>query len=387
MLNRFRIPTSLWCALVLAFGYTTGMQLGKVSPYVDRLGAELGMGLTTAGWLTSLLALFVAIAAAATGRFVARIGVVPGLKIGAALMVLGAIAVVAAADPAYLLAARTIEAAGYVFAVVAAPAFLATAAPPSARTMLLALWGSVVPVGFALANLLAAGLPHATPLAYAFVAFTLPLTLFAIPLLTMAERPCASAQTTAEHESQGQIAWVPVFGFGSYVYLSMGFFAFLPTFLNGRPGALLPASAVALLVPLGNFATAALLARWRAVHPLAIAAAGFAGLAGASCFIFASGPSGAAAMAWYALSAGICSSCLFAAIPRMTSSASSATRTIGAIAQAGGIATLLGPPIAGTLIEHLGWSALAGSFVMVALVQLVAMLAAIRRSRRVAWCS
>ena len=76
MLNGMRSPIWLSCLVVLAFGYTTGMQLGKVAPYVDRLEADLGVGLTYSGLLTSVLAVFVAAAAASVGRLIARIGAV-----------------------------------------------------------------------------------------------------------------------------------------------------------------------------------------------------------------------------------------------------------------------------------------------------------------------
>ena len=74
---------------VLVFGFCTGMQLAKVAPYVDRLGAEFGLGLTFAGWLTSVLAVFVALGAIPAGALVARTGTLVWLKASAVVMVAG----------------------------------------------------------------------------------------------------------------------------------------------------------------------------------------------------------------------------------------------------------------------------------------------------------
>jgi MFS family permease len=105
-----RVLPWLSCLVVLAFGYTTGMQLGKVSPYVDRLEADLGLGLVWSGWLTSMLAIFVAIAAAPAGRLIARTGTVAALKAAALIMAIGAILFGIVSGPGWLLAARAVEA-------------------------------------------------------------------------------------------------------------------------------------------------------------------------------------------------------------------------------------------------------------------------------------
>jgi MFS family permease len=375
MLNRISALPWLSCLVVLAFGYTTGLQLGKVSPYVDRLEADLGLGLVWSGWLTSVLAIFVAIAAAPAGRLIARTGTVTALKAGALIMAIGAILFGTVSGPGWLLAARAVEAAGYVLAVVAAPAYLATSAPGRLKTAFLAVWGSVVPVGFALANLLAASLADLTSLSNAFLVFAVPLAVFALLVLTMeqsnvAERPGAEPRSA----SDGAIAWMLVLGFGAYVYLSMGFFTFLPNFIHSQPYDSIPPGVVALFVPAGSFAAATVLARLHGQSVLLVAMTGFLSIAGSACSVFSTEAHGGIAMAIYAFSCGICASSLFASVPLLAGTQRSSARTIGAMAQAGGVATLIGPPVAGSIIGNFGWPALAGSFVAVALIETAAIL-------------
>jgi MFS family permease len=376
MLNR-NFPPWLSGLVVLAFGYATGMQLAKVSPYVDRLQADLGLGLSYAGWLTSVLALFVAITAAPAGRLIARIGAVTGLKAGAVIMVIGAILFGTVSGPGFFLAARAVEAAGYVLAVVAAPAYLATSAPGRLKSMLLALWGSVVP---ALANLLAGSLPELIGLSDAFLVFAIPLAAFALLVLTMAGPSDMSARPgAAPHSaSDGPIAWALVFGFALYVYLSMGFFTFLPKLIHSRPDGQFSPGIVALSVPAGSYIAATVLASLRGLSVLLLAMTSFLSIAGAACLVFSTGMAGGVAMTIYAFFCGICASSLFASVPLLAATQMSSTRTVGAIAQAGGIATLLGPPIAGSIIEDFGWPALAGTFVVVALIGTAAILTTIR---------
>jgi cyanate permease len=366
-----RVLPWLSCLVVLAFGYTTGMQLGKVSPYVDRLEADLGLGLVWSGWLTSMLAIFVAIAAAPAGRLIARTGTVAALKAAALIMAIGAILFGIVSGPGWLLAARAVEAAGYVLAVVAAPAYLATSAPGRLKTAFLALWGSVVPVGFALANLLAASLTDLTSLSNAFLVFAVPLAVVALLMLTMGQSADIAERQGAEPRSapNGAIAWVLVLGFGAYVYLSMGFFTFLPKFIHSQPYEQLPPGVVALFVPAGSFMAAAVLTKLRGQAVLLLAMAGFLSIAGSACLVFSAEAHGGIAMAMYAFSCGVSASSLFASIPLLAGTPTSSARTIGALAQAGGMATLVGPPLAGSIIEGFGWPALAGSFVAVALIE------------------
>ena len=54
------------------------------------------------------------------------------------------------------------------------------------------------------------------------------------------------------------------------------------------------------------------------------------------------------------------SSGLFASLPSLTADRGSSAIALGLLAQAGGIGTLVGPPIAGWAIESAGWGAMGG---------------------------
>lgn len=384
------VPAWLSCLAVLAFGFGINLQLAKFAPYVDRLGTDLGIGLTYAGWLTSLMAVFVALGASAAGSLIGRVGTLTALFASAAVLMAGALLMAVVTAPAAMLTVRALEAIGYVFAVVAAPAYLALAAPGRLKPVFLALWGSVVPVGFALANLLAGGLPANIALSSAFLWFTVPLAATALLMIALVRRPIppgVGAEPAVAAGRKDPIAWVLALGFGLYVYLSIAFFTFQPTFADAHPGPGLSPGVIAMIVPVGSLSTALILARWRRLPVLGLTAASLLLLAVSGAFVFVSGLSGAIAMPVYAFASGISASCLFAAVPAVTRSRRSATRTIGAVAQAGGIATLVSPPIAGSIIEHAGWSALAVSFVAVAVIAVIQVLASMRVRRAEVRCA
>lgn len=156
--------------------------------------------------------------------------------------------------------------------------------------------------------------------------------------------------------------------FGFYVILSIAFFAFLPA-AAVRDGATLLVSAglVALLVPVGN-AIAGLAMRGRALRAAALlSAGGFAVSAATAVPAFVSGDPIVAtlAAALFAIAGGVTASALFASVPFIVPGQGSASVVIGVICQAGGIATLFAPPLAGYVIEGYGWAAL-GWFLLAA---------------------
>lgn len=359
----------LSCIVVLLLGFCAGMQLGKIAPIVGYFSGVHAYSLTVIGWLTALIGLFVALAAIPTARLIDRVGTVGALKAGAIILTVGA-ALLALVDTLTLhLAARVIEAIGYVPLVIAAPAYLATRSRPSQRPVLLALWGSFVPVGYALANIQASfvigALGEAASLATAAL-------MLAIVTLATVWTVRDTAQTShhedrrnaqsPKQENRGALrsAILLATGFGIYVLLQMGFFTFLPAFIEiaPEPRTLSPA-AIALFVPAGNLIAALLLvvlpARSSAL--LAVLAMALSVLAASFLFRTESPPVGIAYAA-FSLLGGIMASCVFGSIPQAISGRLSAALVIGLIAQAGGIGTIGGPPLAGYLLDMFGWGAL-----------------------------
>lgn len=88
------------------------------------------------------------------------------------------------------------------------------------------------------------------------------------------------------------------------------------------------------------------------------------------------------AVATFAFAGGLAASSLFASVALIENGKDSATALVGAVAQAGGIATVFGPPLAGYWIESFGRTALSLSFATAALVAAVVIVALVLDVRR-----
>jgi MFS family permease len=350
-------------ALLLA-GILAGTQLGKIAPLVPWFRDEVGFSLVLIGWLTSAIGVFVAIAAFPAGISIGRFGARSSFIGGSVVLALGGVLIAFAGTPVLILAARLIEGLGYLVLVVAIPALLNSISPPSWRAPALAVWGGFVPVGFAIADFLSLGvLPVVGPqlfLLIAIIAFALPAAVASPLVLGIADYDDAPAD-----RREGLVAatlTLPVvlvaLGFGIYVILSVGFFTFMPAYIGGAGAALLlPAGVVALLVPIGN-ALAGWLVRGRdAAFVAMLAGFGFAvtALAAVPAYSGAGAAPMTVAMVLVAISGGVIASALFADIPFILPENGSAAVAIGLVAQSGGIATVIGPPLAGYVIETHGW--------------------------------
>jgi len=354
----------LLLALLLLSGVMAGAQLGKIAPLVPWLQVEGGLSLTQAGWLASLIGLFVALAALPAGWAIARWGARQSFALGSALQLGGALMLVFFAGGASgawgWLAARLVEGLGYLVLVIATPALLAQLAKPAWRAAALALWGGFVPLGFATADFLAlALLPWPGPRAFLLTVAVLfglfaGLSIILLPHVPDADRPGSDEGAAKSGWALGRPAWSLAASFGLYVVSSVAFFAFLPTFV-GQAGhnVAISAGVIALTVPLGNVLAGLLLqgrgaraAAWLALAGLILGAIGVL-----AAF---SGSGGAAALVVAAAAGGLAASALFAAIPA-AAGLGSAALVLGLVAQAGGIGTLVGPPLGGWTVETGGW--------------------------------
>lgn len=372
------------CILVLILGFCAGLQLGKIAPITGFLQTHHEYSLTTIGWITALIGAFVALAALPAAKFIDRIGPVSALRGGAIILTIGAALLAASTGLFPHLAARTVEAVGYVLLVIAAPAYLATHASPRHSPAMLALWGSFVPVGYALANVQAAFVVNA----YGHTAFlysaALLLGVFSLAVVALVPRP---SQPVSGRRSGGRLSDISLdaallaMGFGIYVLLSLSFFTFLPTFLdqNGHVADFSPA-AIALLVPAGNIIAAFLLAIVPARRAPTLTAGSFVLSAFCAVFLFQSSGSATVVFAYagFAFLGGVIASMLFGSVPQVASDKFSAAMVVGIIAQAGGTGTIFGPPLAGFVVDTWDWSALtqlltalsvAGALLMIPMVR------------------
>jgi MFS family permease len=380
-------------ALLLA-GILAGTQLGKIAPLVGWYQDDIGFSLVLIGWLTSMIGIFVALAALPAGWAIERAGMRVSFAAACVIMAAGGIALAFLQKPEAILAARTVEGAGYLVLVIAIPALLNSISPPAWRAPVLAIWGGFVPVGFAVADFMAARILPAGETVYLLAAI-LGFALFAAAAAALVFKVADfdGAQRPDAEEGGGAFAATMTAGvalislaFGVYVVLSVGFFAFTPAFIAGGASAIaISAGTIALLVPLGNLLTGWLVRGRDARFAAWLAAIGFAATAAAALPAFAgtSGWSATLAAIVLAISGGVTASALFASIPLILPKGGSAAVAIGLVCQAGGIGTVFGPPLAGQVIESYGWPGF-GWFLAVSsavgIVSLIPLL--IGRSRR-----
>lgn len=161
-------------ALLLLAGVLAGTQLGKIAPLIPWYRDELGLSLVFIGWLTSAIGIFVALGALPTSLAVDRVGQFRIFAGGALVLTISGFGLALFDDPAFILLARVIEAAGYLVLVIVIPAILNTVSPSHLKAPVLAIWGGFVPVGFAVADFMALGMvPELGPRAYLFVSAAL----------------------------------------------------------------------------------------------------------------------------------------------------------------------------------------------------------------------
>jgi predicted MFS family arabinose efflux permease len=352
-------------AMLLVAGVLAGAQLGKIAPLIGWYRAEAGMSLVVAGWLTSAIGFFVAVAALPAAFAVDRFGMYRSFVLSSATLAVGAVALALLDTPVAVLAARLVEGLGYLVLVIATPALLAALPPPRLRAPALAIWGGFVPIGFAVSDFLASVmLGTATPRAFLltialiFTASAIAAALLARGLEPAEVDPDGSGAAAHFRASFSAPIVLSALAFGAYVVLSMGFFSFLPTFVAERGTLLVPAWLVALFVPAGNVLTGFLVKGRSAGFVVRLGLLGFAVTAASVLPFYTSADPASATVAalFFALAHGLVASAIFAAVPLILPVGGSTAIAIGIIAQTGGISTLIGPPAAGYVIGTYGWA-------------------------------
>lgn len=367
--------------LVLVTGVMTGAQLAKLAPLIPWYAGEDGLSLVGAGWLTAMLGIFIALGALPAGWAIDRAGLLRSIMAGAAALVVGGALLALAREPALVFAARLVEAIGYLVLCIALPAVLNAIAAPQWKGPVLAIWSGFVPLGFATSDFVAgAMLPSFAPSAF----LGLMVALFAVPALLAAaalRRVRIDEVPVAEEGRLRATLVAPVVllaaSFGAFVVVSLSMFTFLPTYVAGEGSHyLVSAGVIALSVPLGNLAAGALVRGRGARFMAGLGVMGFAVSALAAVPAFTLQSPGAATAAAFALaiSGALVASAQFAAIPFVTPARGSVSVAIGLVCQAGGIGTVLGPPIAAAVIERSGWTGLGWFIAAVSLAGLACVL-------------
>ena len=379
---------------LLLAGILAGTQLGKIAPLVAWYRVEAGFSLVMVGWLTSTLGLFVALAALPAAFAIDRAGLYRSYLVSAVALAAGGVGLALFGGPVAALAARLVEALGYLILVIAIPALLATLAPERLKAPALAIWGGFVPLGYAVADFLSAAmLPTHSPQRFLLVSVALFIVLAALaawlarglePIADTA-RPAGGTPGVARlAASFSTPVALSALAFGVYVILSIGFFTFLPSFVAEGPPVVLSAGMIALLVPLGNVLAGVLLKQRDARFAALVVMAGFlASAASAVPFFGAGDPVLATASAMvFSIAGGVVAAAIFASVPFIVPPGGSAAIVIGLIAQSGGLGTLVGAPLAGYVIGRFGWSGFGWALAALSLLGFICMTPLLARRRR-----
>jgi len=357
----------LTVVMLLAAGILAGTQLGKIAPLVGWYQKDIGFSLVLVGWFTAMIGMFVALAALPAGWVIERVGTRRSFLMSSLVLATGGIALAWLESPAAILTARLVEGLGYLVLVIAIPALLNSLPALRWRATALAIWGGFVPLGFAIGDFLATGMdaaanprPFLLTVALLFAAFAAPAALLLFRIGDMDHGPApAAAQAGRFVATFSHPVLLVSLAFGLYVVLSVGFFAFLPTFVaQAGTRIAVAAGVISLTVPIGNV-IAGILVRGGSARPaLWLSAAGFAitALAAVPAYSAGTAPVATGAIVVLAVAGGLTASALFAGLPFVVPAKGSTAVAIGLVCQAGGIGTLVGPPLAAWLIDIAGWS-------------------------------
>lgn len=353
--------------VILLGGIMTGAQLGKVAPLIPWYQGEMGLSLVATGWLASILGVFIAMVALPAGWAVGHLGIIRSILIGTVALVGGGLLLASAETTTLIFAARLIEAVGYLALCIALPAALNAICLPEWKAPALAIWSGFVPIGFAVADLLAgAMLPVVDPQTF-LTAITLIFGALNLAVLILLQSMSGTIAITAANRgglrptlAMGTI--LLALSFGAYVVLSVAVLNFLPTFvaLEGQHY-LLPAGAILLMVPVGNVLASILVRGKSAAYISRVTIAGFVIciIVAIPAFMMANPLVATLGAIIIIVAGGLVASAQFAAIPFLTPARGSVPVALGLVSQIGGIGTIFGPPLAAFVIENYGWTGFA----------------------------
>ena len=358
--------------MALGAGIFAGFQVGKVPPALPVLRETLGLDLVTAGWLTSIYYGIGAVVAVAVGLLSDRAGPRRLMLAGVACLGAGSLMGGLVNDGTWLLVARFIEGFGFVGITVTAPKLIAAAARPRDHGLAFGIWGAYMPVGMAIAMLIAPALLDALGWRGFWLVSAALVALFMAGLawsLRLQRWPVRfEAQALDWPGVRATLARPALWLFGlCFAFYTLQWFAimsWLPTFLietQGRTtaGAAIWGAVVVGVNAFGNFAAAWLMHR-RAPRAALIGVA-FLVMGGTSAGIFLSGTPGdlkiVLAFAFSAIG-GLLPAAAIAGAAAHAPAAAFVAMASGFVVQGAALGSLFGPPVMATAVEGLGgWAA------------------------------
>ncbi|MFI2609396.1 MFS transporter [Kitasatospora sp. NPDC018619] len=365
-----------WPAIVVTWlsGVVAAFGLGVLSPLGSEIRQDLGLSLGRFAWATSSITAVSAVLGVPAGWWISRLDARRAVAGGLLLTALSVAATALAPGWPALLAARTAQGFGYLLVFVGGPIVLTRLAEGRAQATALALWGTCVPSGLALATALGGavsgevgwrgwiGATAVLPLALAVATAAVVRGAGAVGATrAVARAPAAAEDTGGPSPHTGWTAPVLfALSFACVCLAGVAIVVLLPTFLTEQRGASAAAAgAVAAVVSLGSVVGSAL-SGWplrRGVGLLAVAPV-LVLLPVAALLVFGLRlpPAAVTVLACAGLVVdGVLISVMFASVPRIAGTPGRADVTNGLLAQCGSLGTLVGPPAFSAAVDGAGW--------------------------------
>ncbi|MCO5072225.1 MAG: MFS transporter [Rhizobiaceae bacterium] len=370
-LNPTAAPGTAWPqVLTVVFGGTAvALQVGKASVTLTALSAAFSLSVVATASYLSCISVFAALTGWAFGSLAGRIGVRPAATVGLVIMGVASAAGAFVDDFASLMAVRLAEAVALLLFVAAAPAILREATKPGDEAAPFGLWAMWLPIGLAVGMLL--GRYALEPFGWRVIHLICavpPLSAAALmTLLVLPRRPVRHIPPPPE--GGGSVMHSPevlrmAICFGLFSVGYMTFAGFLPTLAVETMGLTLHGASMlgfwtAILVIPGNVTTV-ISTRIGLSHRWSLAAA-FVTMAAAGTVVFLTAlptPLRIFASLVYAYAAGVAPGVLWAAIPALADATRLPAQKVSALFfQSSATGQVLGPLVAGGLVQVTGgWS-------------------------------
>lgn len=352
---------------IWAAGLGAAAQFGKISVAYDMLGRAYagheGVGI---GLMVSIVGIVGLIFGTTAGLLVARIGLRRAML--GALVLGAAVSLVQSVFPpfALMMASRVLEGVSHLAIVVVGPVAIAAAAPPARQAAAMTLWSSFFGLTYALLFWLGPKLIAAAGPAALFQGHALWMLGCAAVLAVLMPAPPARAAAPAkgilaEHLAIYASPFVaaPATGFVCYTITYVAVLTLLPGLVSpgwgGFIGVAMPLVSIGVSLSFGVWLLGRM-AAWRLVQ------AGFAAAVAAALglwLVWGHGAGEAVFALMIGASLGIVQGASFASIPQLNPSPEDRARAAGAIAQLGNLGTTTGTPVLALLTQKAGASGLA----------------------------
>lgn len=241
------LQTALQIAVLYCLGVLAATTVSEAIPLLDGIAGDLHPSSPAmVGLVMSLPGLVVAVGALLAGHFVDRFGDKLMMSIGAAILVVGDVAVSLAQSIPTMLWGRFLSGCGYVLMTVAAVTLLMRLTSGKQRTIALALWSTYVPMSFILPFVVAGVLVkfgwRATFASHA--ALIVVLQIVGLLIFPAAQQAAAAVDEPKGSHTAGLASvlrspWPYLLGisFGADSFLHTGITSTLAQYLHGHYGA------------------------------------------------------------------------------------------------------------------------------------------------------